>query len=355
MSTETTQSLSKGTNLLDVVMYLASLASNPREIDVVMDAVRRMTAQGQGKGATSPQDTQKLQEVQKQLETYLVTKEQVRTFTHEDLQERIERRFRLGGYLAKRAKRSLIGLLLVTPLCMLALLIPQPHGLPPAIADKFGLLMVICLVITWLCVIAALQFLLGLAGFQQEVKRAYAAICVGTVFVGLGVLQLPVIVSLGWLNTPVFTSGGFMALHIISATVLFWGVCMFARRVGSKNIGRIAAIILPSAIIIAIVGGLVAGAASPFDVTPIGRLWAGALFAASAGIVLHIKRTATPIYGKAMTWFSAGLLMGAITQGIGLVLWLVGQGTSPLILVPYFVMAPLYVVAGYAFNKIREY
>ena len=146
-----------------------------------------------------------------------------------------------------------------------------------------------------------------------------------------------------------------MLLHVISVTVLFLGVCLFAHELGNKNMGRITAIMLLTTGLIAITGGLLAGAATQSDMTPMGRLWVGVLSAMSAGMVLHIKRTSTPIYGRAMAWFSAGLFMGAVTHSLGLVLWLIGQATSPLILLPYFVMAPLYVAAGYTFNKIREY
>lgn len=355
MDTGTARSLPKDTSVLDVDMYLASLASNPREIEPILDAVRVVTAQATVKEISSTKDIQKLQDVQTQLEAYLVTKERARAFTREELWQRIQHHFHFGGYFAKRAKKLLIGLLAVTPLCLLGMLIPQPSGLPASIADAFGPLIAIGLLITWLCVIAALQFWLGLGGFQQEVKRAYAAICVGTIFVGLGVLQLPVIVSLGWLDTPLFTAGGFMALHVTSVTVLFWGTCLFARAVGVKNIGRVAALMLLAAATIAVTGGILSGAVTMSDITPIGRIWVAVLSAMSAGIVLHIKRTSTPIYGSAMAWFAAGLVMGAATHSFGLMLWVTGQGTSPLILLPYFVMAPLYVAAGFAFNKIREY
>ncbi len=355
MDSGTTQSLPKSTSVLDVVLYLASLASNPRDIDPILNTVRTVTAHTNTEEPTSANDVQKLEQVREQLETYLVTQERVRAFTPDNLRQRVQDRFRFGSYFAKRAKKLLVGLLLATPLLALALIIPQPEGLPASIADAFVPLVAISLLITWLCVIAALQFWLGLGGFQQRVKQAYAAICVGTIFVGLGVLQLPVIVSLGWLDTPFFKTGGFMSLHIISVTVLFLGICLFARALGAKNIGRMAAIMLLTTAVVAITGGLLAGAINASDITPVGRLWVAVLCAMSASIVLHIKRTSTPVYGRAMGWFAAALLLGAATHSLGLFLWLTGQATSPIILLPYFVMAPLYVAAGYAFNKIREY
>ena len=146
-----------------------------------------------------------------------------------------------------------------------------------------------------------------------------------------------------------------MTLHVVSITILFTGVCLFARELGNKNMGRIAAIMLLVTATIAIAGGLLAGAVDAQDATPIGRLWVLTLSALCAGVVWHARRNSTPVYGRAMAWLSAALVLGAVTHGLGFVLWLAGEGTSPLILLPYFVMGPLYVAAGYAFNKIREY
>lgn len=283
VETNQAQGLPQDTNLVEVVTYLASLASNPREIDPILDTLRIVTARM--KGAPSDEDARELRKVWQQLEDYLVTQEKVRAFTREDLQQRIQHRFHFGGYLVKRAKKLLLGLLLATPLCVLAIFIPQPAGLPADIAEHFSLLIAICLTITWLYVIAALLFALGLGSFQRNVKRAYAAICSGTVFMGLSVLQLPVIVSLGWLDSPFFETGGFMTLHVISITVLFTGVCLFARELGNKNMGRIAAIMLFATATIAIIGGLLAGALDAQDATPIGRFWVLTLSALCAGVV----------------------------------------------------------------------
>lgn len=102
VETNQAQGLPQDTNLVEVVTYLASLASNPREIDPILDTLRIVTARM--KGAPSDEDARELRKVWQQLEDYLVTQEKVRAFTREDLQQRIQHRFHFGGYLVKRAK-----------------------------------------------------------------------------------------------------------------------------------------------------------------------------------------------------------------------------------------------------------
>lgn len=73
--------------VLDLVTYTAGLASNPDDIAIYLDKVREVTAR---LGSTPPnsKDEATLINVYFQLETYLTTKEPIRTFTKEGLRKR---------------------------------------------------------------------------------------------------------------------------------------------------------------------------------------------------------------------------------------------------------------------------
>lgn len=76
---------------IDLLTYLASYASNPRDIDPILDDLRTITATS-GK-EYSADDMQKLIKVYRKLEDYLTTKEPLRVFTRENLRNMLLERF----------------------------------------------------------------------------------------------------------------------------------------------------------------------------------------------------------------------------------------------------------------------
>jgi hypothetical protein len=77
---------------IDVVAYIASLASNVQEIDPILDGFRRITAQMQG-DQPSESDQVRLAEIYIQLESYLEQKETYRTFTKTQLRDLVYKKF----------------------------------------------------------------------------------------------------------------------------------------------------------------------------------------------------------------------------------------------------------------------
>lgn len=78
----------RAANILDAIFYLAGLASNPADIDPLLDTVRRITAT-ELDGQVSTTDTNTLINVYLQIEAYLGTREPIRTFTSEELRSRL--------------------------------------------------------------------------------------------------------------------------------------------------------------------------------------------------------------------------------------------------------------------------
>jgi len=82
-------------SLLDSVIFLGSLASNVKDVDPILDEVRSITAQHVKDTPLTADETHRLQQVYKDLEDYLVTREQLRTFDRKGLGELIQERFSL--------------------------------------------------------------------------------------------------------------------------------------------------------------------------------------------------------------------------------------------------------------------
>lgn len=84
----------KGT-VIDVVTYLAAQASNPREIDPILDNVRDITSRYDPARPLTDEQQTVLAQVYLQLEQYLIQQEALRSFTKEGLRQDVRRKFDL--------------------------------------------------------------------------------------------------------------------------------------------------------------------------------------------------------------------------------------------------------------------
>jgi hypothetical protein len=78
---------------IDVVVYVASLASNKQDIDPMLDGLRNVTSRMQTGKQLSPDDQKLLGQVYLQLENYLEYKEKYRAFTKKQLRDLIYQKF----------------------------------------------------------------------------------------------------------------------------------------------------------------------------------------------------------------------------------------------------------------------
>lgn len=78
---------------MDAVTYVASLASDPRQIDSLLDPMRKITSELKPGETLSPADQRQLAAVYKDLENHLLHNESLRVFDKQELQDRINRRF----------------------------------------------------------------------------------------------------------------------------------------------------------------------------------------------------------------------------------------------------------------------
>jgi hypothetical protein len=76
---------------IDVLIYMAGLASNTKDIDPIMDGVRKVTARSNG--TLTAADTAQLVQVYAQLEIYLVKDEPLRQFNRDELRNMLGERF----------------------------------------------------------------------------------------------------------------------------------------------------------------------------------------------------------------------------------------------------------------------
>jgi hypothetical protein len=80
-------------SLVDLIVYVASLASRPRDIDPILDNLRRITALTQSKHDAQESNKRELERVYLQIEKYLITEEPVLGLSRESLRTRVDAYF----------------------------------------------------------------------------------------------------------------------------------------------------------------------------------------------------------------------------------------------------------------------
>ncbi len=95
--------LAQARTVLDLVMLTATLASNPTDIEPMLAEIRTVTLRLQPGEVPSAEDDAILLGVYLKLEAYLTASDPIRTFTKEELRNRLENnmRMRVEAYEAK--------------------------------------------------------------------------------------------------------------------------------------------------------------------------------------------------------------------------------------------------------------
>lgn len=229
---------SSGRQLIDEVIYLASLVSNPRAIDSWMDTVRMVTATLPPSGEPEERQKAELLDLKHKLENYLLNQESVRVFTPESLELQLENY--ISGGTTKRAIWQLAGVsliaLFVTGLVALLTTRMESGGIRTQIIGTtfFALLHIG----------AAWLFLSALASFTTRLRVAFRWICAGIVLLGVALLLQPVIELLGLRGT-VWSSFLGLGPALIPAVIVLFGARLYARLFGqSPRIARLGTILI---------------------------------------------------------------------------------------------------------------
>src|SRR5688572_32277619 len=86
----------ESTSSLDIVVYMAGLASNPKAIDQHLDKVREISAMFTPESGLTTLHEQILTDVYILLEDYLTTKDPLRSFTKQEIRQKVEAKFNLS-------------------------------------------------------------------------------------------------------------------------------------------------------------------------------------------------------------------------------------------------------------------
>lgn len=217
-----------GSVLVDKVIYTASLVSRPQDVDKLLDDLRVITASRNLSMPLNPSDKAKLLEVQRGLEQYLVSKERLRYFTPDSLRLQLEQHMNGGTF--NKARPQLFTVVGLSLTLALSLAIIAPFEMLQQRIQVGG-----AAVFSLLTVGAAWLFFVALSSFQSELRRAFRLICIGIFFLGLALLESPLIDALQWRDYPIVSV--LYTVPLLGASTLFYaGNSLYARLVGVKSL-----------------------------------------------------------------------------------------------------------------------
>jgi hypothetical protein len=300
---------------IDCIVYLASLISEPRSVDSVLDKLRLITTQS---AEPSTQDAKVLQVVQQELEDYLLHRERLRSFNAQSLEATIDQ-FLAVNNPAKLAKTAALKHISIT--VGIAALIT-------AVCFASGLM-------KGQIVLAFFIFTLftGLAFIFQSVKKNLVAqlqgsvsyLMAATIGTGLFALNFPVISQLHLDSHPFFQHGGFLEAAIPVYACYYIAFYLYAKQLDvaiPRLLRPLGAVI--TAVVITVIAVVVPHPVHTpdelyFDLALVGFA-VSVYFSAIAAVLgfMTLPKT-TAQYNKIMVFLSTSMVMQTLGNGFFLI------------------------------------
>jgi len=300
---------------IDCIVYLASLISEPRSVDSVLDKLRLITTQA---AEPSAQDEQVLRTIQQELEDYLLHKERLRSFTAQSLQTTVDQHLAVDNP-AKAAKKTALKHIFIT--IGAAALITGACFISGLIRGQIVLAFFIFTLFT------------GLAFIFQSVKKNLVAqlrgsvnyLMAATIGTGLFALNFPVISQFHLDDHPFFQHGGFLELAIPVYICYYIAFYLYAKQldVAIPRAFRPLGVAITATVITAVAIAIPHPVHTPdefyFDLALVGFA-VSVYFSAVAAVLgfMTLPKT-TAHYNKIMVFLSTSMVMQTLGNGFFLV------------------------------------
>lgn len=216
--------------LIERINYTASLVTSMSEVDAYLDRLRAITSLSDfSPEHMSDQQYATLCALQQQLETYLVEREPLRSFTAESLQIQIGQHL-AGNRGAQQGLRE-IGVILVIAAITVAVLAVLP--LSAESQQRFVFMGAVAAGIMNLG--GAWLFMSALSSFKSQLRQAFMLICLGIMSFALAILLQPFIEFLHLRATSDIEVFFVMPLILLAAVFIYLGSARYAKLVTVKS------------------------------------------------------------------------------------------------------------------------
>jgi hypothetical protein len=343
---------------LDTVMYMASLVSERRAIDPIMDKVRDITSQLKPGHAPSAADDKELQKVRAELAVYLTEQDPIRLFSIEELETRVKARVQDAG---KRRLRT--ALFASWSFTFLAFFVPflflynQPPMSRMLLSFPF-FFVAIHVSIIWF-------YWSALKDFRPALRRAYVFICLGIFIIGLNAIQLPLIFNFGLGELPWFRYGAFMAPFPVACFLLYYGMKLYGELVGVRVWFTDWRLVGGASVVLAVIAVLLPHyVAHPteevfFDLSAVSSMLTLLYLVLLAIVTLRVWHSVTPVYNEALKWFFwMAVILAFTTFEYTVVMFFRGELTGVvqmITMLPFIFSEFCKLQSGYVFKRSSKY
>jgi len=345
--------------LVDRIVYTASLASNFQDIDAILEPLREVTAVFDISKPLPAEAEQRLLGVQRQLENYLVTEERLRQFTPESLALQIDQH--MQGNTEKRAVPQLRAVIIAsTVVAIIAGALPMLDDAPQRGRVGSGVLF------SAFTVGAAWLFLNALPAFTSELRRAFKIICLGVTLLGLSLIEQPLFHALGIEGRPMVNL--LYPMPIIVASILFHaGNLAYVRLVGVRSVWATMRPAILAALVLSVISWFmphpnVHGSELLHDVTSVIWAWIVVMPIGSAIALPMAVRMVPELYKPPIRALAQAMLPTIAVTGYLFVLNVMAGSYANVdslyvyILFGFVVCMSMFLLrAGYIFNKVSKY
>ena len=346
-------SLERDRRLIDTIVYLASLVSNQRDVDPLLDGMRVITASAKPDAPLADQDRSTLQKIRDQLESYLINRDPIRTFTKESLELRTQE------YFSPHKPHVLKGFFVILTAAVLIYLAVVPL-LPSNLSIASRALLGVPLLLAALHIGVMWLFMSSLRDFKPELRKAFLYISIGLAAALFSGMLYPVLFTYPDLfNLAVFRYGGFVPFFFVMVFFFYLGIRLLAKLLGSRSWlispglylslqGVIALVIvfLPHAYV----------ADEPFfDLSVLSFALSATITVGTLVLTIYSIRKLTGMYARAMVWFAAALGDIIIASVIfALAVFMTGAMSATqlsLAAAPFGPSELFLLISGYVFRK----
>lgn len=214
---------------IDTVIYLASLASNSRDIEPILDELRRVTSNITPGQVPDKAQNATITQVQQKLEDYLINRDPIRAFTPETLQQSIRTHF--ANHAPLRRLRWTIAAIWAAAFIASALTHIIPNSLSTDARGQAGGFFFSLVLGSG----SAYLFLTALRNFQPELKPAFRLLCIAPFIIGLSQMQLLIAAVFGIGSTPLMRYGGINITFFIAMVCMYYGIRIYAQKLGIRS------------------------------------------------------------------------------------------------------------------------
>lgn len=347
--------------MVDRITYTASLVTRVSEVDPYLDKLRAITARSDfSPQSVSDEQYATLVDLQKQLESYLVEHESLRSFTSDSLQIQIEQH--LTGN--QSARRGLLQMLTVLGIAVIAAILVAL--LPVLTKDTQQHIILTGAVTSGIMSLgAAWLFLSALSAFKSQLRHAFIYICAGIALFSLSLIVQPLIELWNLRVTSDVTTLAVMPVVFLSALFMYVGIKKYATLVAVKNLFQRTRTLLIFALPLIVIAFFVhtpaeEGAKHVLSLSIMLHALVILLTVASVILLVKIMHGVADLYKppvRALLQAITVLMIGTMIFA-GIIAEAGPRLTSPMAIGLFtflLIMGGMLVRAGYKFNKISRY